>query len=137
MELFPNIENLQIFCIEIISNERIHQEIPFNRYKCIQLVLNSMINFQNKYLEERAFDVCVMISRKLSIAGQLNLYSNPVYMKTFLVRIITRLQNALNNDIYINYNFAALISYTKDSPKTCELFVESEGIDLCFNVLNV
>jgi hypothetical protein len=43
----------------------------------------------------------------------------------------------LNNDIYINYNFAALISYTKDSPKTCELFVESEGIDLCFNVLNV
>jgi Zyg-11 family protein len=47
MELFPNERKLEKNCLGILCSNLIVQEISFDKFKCIQLVLDSLVKFKD------------------------------------------------------------------------------------------
>lgn len=136
MEFFPNHRQLNVNSLHIFRNQYILEKISFKKYECFQLLLNLFVNFKDRFMNELAIKMCILIFDQLSGAEKSNLCSNPVHMQSLLDIIRSLVQNALDQNILESY-LVFLWFLTDDSPKTCNLFLEKRGLELHFLVLNV
>jgi hypothetical protein len=84
MEFFSNQQTVQTIALLILLNNHILENISFDRYKSIHLVMNSLINFKDKNMNRKAVWITSKLIRKISNEEKSNLFSNPIYVKTLL-----------------------------------------------------
>jgi len=137
MELFPNHQQLHMNSILILCNNRILQDISFDRFKCCQLVMNYLVAFKDTHVTNYANYICLVLMPQISISDKSKLESQPVYMETLLDIVRMRVQFVLNDDYTLEYTLRVIASLSDESPKSCQIFIEKGGIDLYLFVLNV
>ncbi len=137
MERFPNHQQLQKNALLTLCSDRILQEVSFNRYKCTQLVMDSLVSFKDTAMNRMAVAICSILAAKISTAETSSLGAKPIYMETLLDIVRSRIQYASDHDIMLKFTLSALWNLTDESPKTCEMFLEKGGMDLYLTVLNV
>jgi hypothetical protein len=139
--LFPNHIRLSncaitiLFPISIKCSDSILESISFDRYKCIQLVMQSMINFKLNDKDSHLTDQLNYRSDIIRIIldyEKLNTSSKPIYVKTLLeiIRIIVR------HEIFDNKSLLECC-LTNISTQTIEILVKHRVFDLYFRVLKV
>jgi hypothetical protein len=134
MESFSDEKILQENALTLLSNDRIF-EAPFDRYKCLKLLMNFLDNFEDPSL---AIANCVILIIEIKITECSNLFSNPVYINKVLDLLRNSLESILNSgDETIPLTLVLIKHMTRTSQKSCEIFIEKEGIDLLSNMLNV
>jgi Zyg-11 family protein len=137
MEQFPNHQQLQKNALLTLCSDRILQDVSFNRYKCTQLVMDSLVGFKDTAMNRMAVAICSILAAKISTTETSNLGAKPIYMETLLDIVRSRVQYASDHDIMLKFTLSALWNLTDESPKTCEMFLEKGGMDLYLTVLNV
>jgi Zyg-11 family protein len=136
-ETFPNHQKIVENALKIMCNESILEDIVFDRYKFIQLVMNSLVRFKNRDMNLMAVEIRSVISSRKLMSEKLNIGSNPIYMETLLNIIRSSVQTAPDYDIILLYTLSFLWNLSDLSPNTCELFLQKGGLDLYFLILNV
>jgi hypothetical protein len=143
MNSSPYNQKLDLIAIRILyhlideCNDSGQQMVSFDRYKCIQLVMNSLVNFKDTDMNRMAVSICCILIRELSFEEKSNLFSNHTYVKKLLDIIESHSLQTSNPDITLNYTLSLFWSLTDESPKFCEIFVENKGLDLFFLLLKV
>jgi hypothetical protein len=111
------------------------QLISFDRYKCIQLVMQSMINFEsnieNSDLVHMFKNNCSIIITKILNYEKSNLSSKPIYVKTLLEIIEICVEYKKTYDNLLKYCLTNILS------ETIEILVKERVFDLYFRVLKV
>jgi hypothetical protein len=139
MESFPrNPENpehqeIQKNALSMISDSFKRKDDILDLNKCIQIAINSLLTTKDKEIKHMSIELC---SKHIKMLEEL--FSNTFYMG----KIIELLKNDIHDSSKIHTNFFKQIlriftSGTDLSPNNCEKFVEKDGMDLCFNILNV
>jgi Zyg-11 family protein len=137
MELFPNHRKLHKNSLSILCNDRILQDVKFDRNRCLRLVVDSMISLRDKDMELKALNICSELSYNISTDEKSNLSSNPDLMEILLETVRSRCQYSEYGDKTLDYALMTISNLTDSSPKTCELFVEKGGLDLYLLILIV
>jgi hypothetical protein len=112
MELFPNDNKLQPIAIFTLLDDRILQEISFDRLKCIKLLINSLVNFLDRGLNEMTIFICLKLVQKLSIAEKSNLCSNPHYIEILLNIVRNHIDFKLKYENILEYILKTLLTLT-------------------------
>jgi len=94
MECFSNNQEIQMYCLLILNDIHILQKVSFDRYKCIELVLDSTVNFKDTFPNEVPLFICSVLVQKTSIQEKTKLFSNPVY----LALLLDIIKNHLNEE---------------------------------------
>ncbi len=136
-ETFPNHQQIVLNALKILCGYRILENVPFDRYKCTQLVMKTLVQFKDKDLVYIAVEICSILSSHITMNEKSNIGSNPTYMETLLNIIRNSVQSAPDYDIILLYTLSFLWNLSDLSPETCELFSRKGGLDLCFLILNV
>jgi Zyg-11 family protein len=140
LQLFPYNEKLQKIALltlgSILLNHKISSEVSFDRYKCIQILIDSLVNSRDRDIYEMALEICSIISSQLSPNEKSDLLMKDVYLETFLT-IITNYPYSLDYDFTLEYSLSTLTNLTDDSPKTCKILSEKWGIDIFLIILRV
>jgi hypothetical protein len=136
MESFSDEKELQENALTFLSNRRI-LETPFDRYKCLKLLMNFLDNFEDPV---SAIANCIILTTEITIKEGSNLFSNPVYINKVLDLLRSSLESISNNGDetgIILFTLVLIKHITYSSQKSCEIFIEKEGIDLLSDMLNV
>jgi hypothetical protein len=144
METFPNHQQIQEFALSILSMDLILQDdikcsnivdnITFDKYKCMQLVVNSMACFEDKRMKGMAIYICSEISKYLSTDEKKILTLKTDLMEN-LLEIVRR--RAKYNDLLFENSLTTISNLTESSPEICKLFIEKDGLELCSLILIV
>ncbi len=134
METHPNHQNLQRYSLSILDNNRIINDIAFDRFQCFQLVMNTLVSFEDKEMNKTAIYVRALVSGNLSIDKKSNLFSKTVYLEPLLNIIRKHVELASDNDRVLQFT---LIILSRLNESSYEKFIEKGGINLYFDVLNV
>ncbi len=134
METLPNDQNLQRYSLSILGNDRILNDVTFDTFKCIQLVMDTMVSFEDKEMNEAAICISSILSGKLSIVEKTNLFAKTIYLEILLNIIEKRVELASDNDIVLELT---LIILSRLNNSSYEMFIGKGGINLYFNVLKV
>jgi hypothetical protein len=94
MENFSNNQGIQLYSLLILEDIHILQKVSFDRYKCIQLALDLIVNFKDTFLNEESLFICSVLFQKISIEEKTKLFSNPVY----LALLLDIIKNHLNEE---------------------------------------
>jgi hypothetical protein len=81
---FPNHQQLQKNALLILSKDCLLQSESINRYNCIQLILNSLIKFNDSDLNRIAVEIYSIISSELSAIEKSDLCSQSNHIETLL-----------------------------------------------------
>jgi hypothetical protein len=137
MEYYPNQQNLHINGLTILFNVLTIEDLSYDRLKCAQIVMDSLINYKVKGMKAMALSILSDLFAKVPLLEKSDLCSNPIYIKNLLDLVKTCIQSHLDDDIILEYSLSTLCILTDSCPKTSEIFIEKGGIDLCFHILNV
>jgi hypothetical protein len=137
MQKFPNNRNLNKNALSILCSDCMLQELSFDRCECFKLVINSMVTFKDSEMILLAFEVCSLVSTKMSINEKDNLCAQSSCVETLLNQVELHIQNPSDYDIVLEYTLSTLSNICDDSLKTCESFISNGGLDKCMLVLNV
>jgi hypothetical protein len=163
MQSFPNNQKLQSKASLLLMNVCILQNVSFNSYKCIELIMNSMVKFNcTKFNRFITVFISSFLCLQLTTIEKSNLGSNPQYMENLIKGIknytpsqerknigtkntdygiildqMTNMFVSLPYDIFLDCTLSTLTNITDQSQKACEMFIEKRGADLCLIVLNV
>jgi hypothetical protein len=139
MKLFPYRYEILQFCGLILFNDHILQNVSFERYQCLQIVMYYIDKSKNTYMIFNSPCLCQMITFHLSKSEKENMASNPAYMETLLdiVERCVQSDSVENNIEHIRNIFSIFKHLTNDAPNTCELLEEKGLIDMSFIVLKV
>jgi hypothetical protein len=147
IDLYPNQENLLLSAIQIIlyimieCSHSVLQLVSFERNKCIQLVMQSMNNFESN---DNNSDIFHPFNKNYSIIVEniLNIWKSnfslkPIYVKTLLeiIKLSVRYKK-----IYYKLLEYCLIDYLiimNGSNETIEILFKKRLFDLIFFCLNV
>ena len=78
--------------------------------------------------------ICSILAAKISTEETSELGSHASYMKKLLSIVRGRMQEALM-DITMKFTLSALWNLTDESPRTCKVFLDEEGMELFLDVL--
>jgi len=134
METFPQHQQLQKNVLLTISSLRILQEVEFDKYRCARLVLDCLCSWQDHHMNKMSVAICSILAAKISTEETSELGSQPNYMKKLLSIVRGRTQDAVV-DITMKFTLSALWNLTDDSPRTCQVFLDENGMELYIKVL--
>jgi hypothetical protein len=137
MQNFPNHQKLQSNVLLILNSYCLLQCVKFDRLKCIQLVLNSLVSFRDTDMNCDALEICSMISDMISKTDKLNLCSKHVYIKTLLAIVESCLQFCKNFEILLEFCLVILSNLSKSSLEICKLLLKNGLANLFHPILNV
>jgi hypothetical protein len=132
MELYPNDQQLQKSALIFLYSEQMQENISSQRFKCIKLAMDTLVNFKERDMNLMASIICSTHLMKLSIEEREILGSNNVYIKTLLS--ITNFYSC--NDLIEN-TLSALVNLIVESSKNCSIFLELKGLEVSFSLLEV
>merc|ERR1719419_1791870 len=135
METFPQHQQLQKNVLLTICSDRILQEVNFDKYRCAKLVLDCLCSWQDHSMNRMSVAICSILAAKISTEETSELGSHASYMKKLLSIVRGRMQEGLL-DITMKFTLSALWNLTDESPRTCKVFLDEEGMELFLDVLN-
>ena len=134
METFPQHQQLQKNVLLTICSDRILQEVNFDKYRCARLVLDCLCSWGDPSMNRMSVAICSILAAKISTEETSELGSHASYMKKLLSIVRGRMQdNTL--DITLKFTLSALWNLTDESPRTCKVFLDEEGMELFLDVL--
>jgi hypothetical protein len=136
-ETFPKHQQIVLNALKILCGYRILENVPFDRYKCIQLAMNTLVEFKDKDMVYMAVEICSILSSHITRNEKSNIGSNPIYIETLLNIIRFSVRLTPDYEIILLYTLSFLWDLSDLSPETCELFLRKGGLDLYFLILNV
>jgi len=134
MENFPQHQQLQKNVLLTICSDRILQDVSFDKYRCAKLVLECLCTWQDHSMNRMSVAICSILAAKISTEETSELGSQSNYMKKLLSIVRGRMQEALM-DITMKFTLSALWNLTDESPRTCQVFLQEDGMDLFLEVL--
>jgi len=134
METFPQHQQLQKNVLLTICSDRILQEVNFDKYRCAKLVLDCLCSWQDHSMNRMSVAICSILAAKISTEETSELGSHASYMKKLLSIVRGRMQDSLM-DITMKFTLSALWNLTDESPRTCQVFLDEEGMELFLDVL--
>jgi hypothetical protein len=137
METFPNHQQIQEFGLSILREDSILQDVAFDRYKCMQLVVNSVVCFEDKDMKGMAIYICSEISRYLSTDEKKILTLKTDLMGNLLETVRRRAKYVPFKDFLFENSLTTLSNLTESSPGICKLFIKKDGLELCSLILIV
>jgi hypothetical protein len=136
MEPNKDHQQLHINGLSIFVNEIILQDITFDRYKCVEIALNSIQNFEDERITQKAIWICSVLSTKLTIDEKLHLFSKTIYME-ILIDIVKRCaQLPPDYDFKLNHTLSYLWNLTDRSSELCQIFLNKDGLNAYLLILN-
>jgi hypothetical protein len=133
MESLPKHEKLQIFALSILQSYKL-QTLEFDKLKCIQLILDSLVNFIGKGMKiidiSKAIDICSKLLSELSIMDRLNICLKPEQIKVLLIIINSTSHSKSDANNILGLTLDLLMELTDSSSLICEMFSNEGGIDL-------
>jgi Zyg-11 family protein len=136
-ETFPKHQQIVLNALKILCGYRILENVPFDRYKCIQLAMKTLVEFKDKDMVYMAVEICSILSSHITRNEKSNIGSNPIYIETLLNIIRFSVRLTPDYEIILLYTLSFLWNLSDLSPETCELFLRKGGLDLYFLILNV
>jgi Zyg-11 family protein len=137
METFPNHQQIQALALSILRMDLILQDVTFNRYKCMQLVVNSVVCVEDKNMKEMATRICSKISKYLTTDEKNILTLKTDLMENLLQTVRQRAEYVPYNDSLFENSLKTISNLTESSPEICKLFIEKEGLEFCSLILIV
>jgi transcriptional regulator len=137
MELYKDDQQLHTNGLSIFANEIILQDITFDKYKCVEIALNSLMNFEDKGIIQRAIGICSGLTTKLTLDEKLNLFSKSVYIETLINIVRISAHSPSDNEFVLYYTLSCLWNMTDRSPELCQIFLKKAGLNACLIILNV
>merc|ERR1719193_1549766 len=134
METFPQHQQLQKNVLLTICSDRILQEVNFDKYRCAKLVLDCLCSWQDHSMNRMSVAICSILAAKISTEETSELGSQSNYMKKLLSIVRERTEEMIV-DVTMKFTLSALWNLTDDSPKTCQVFLDENGMDLYISVL--
>jgi len=134
METFPQHQQLQKNVLLTICSDRILQEVDFDKYRCTKLVLDCLCSWQDQSMNRMSVAICSILAAKISTEETSTLGSHSSYMKKLLSIVRGRMQEGLM-DITMKFTLSALWNLTDESPRTCKVFLDEDGMELFLDVL--
>lgn len=135
METFPQHQQLQKNVLLTICSDRILQEVNFDKYRCAKLVLDCLCSWQDHSMNRMSVAICSILAAKISTEQTSTLGSQASYMKKLLSIVRGRMQETVM-DITMKFTLSALWNLTDESPRTCKVFLDEEGMELFLDVLH-
>jgi hypothetical protein len=141
LALFPNHQRLSFSAISMLFlilteySDSVLQSISFNRCKCIQIVMQSMINSEwidnDEDITDSFNNVCADIIRIILNYEKSNSSSKPIYVKTLL--------DIIGMSVEHNKTYNNLLEYCLNdiSNESIETLLKEKVFDLYFLVLKV
>ncbi|XP_055931857.1 protein zyg-11 homolog B-like [Argiope bruennichi] len=135
MENFPNQLQLQKNALLTLCSDRMLQDVSFNRYHCAELVMNSLMIFDDPAMNRMSVAICSILAARISTVETSNLGAKTDYMNRLLDIVKTKKEQG-DVDIMMKFTLSALWNLTDESPKTCGVFLQLGGLQLFLSVLN-
>ncbi|KAI2800669.1 Zyg-11 member B, cell cycle regulator [Blomia tropicalis] len=129
-----------LFCLCI---DRILQDVSFDRMRCLQNVMDTLVTFQDVTICRLALAICSILAAKVPTEQTQTIGANQKYMKR-LIEFVDRRKIFSNGRASPEYDnqillfklaLSALWNFTDESPKTCEIFIQHKGLKLYINAL--
>jgi len=134
MEMFPQHQQLQKNVLLTICSDRILQDVNFDKYRCAKLVLECLCSWQDSSMNRMSVAICSILAAKISTEETSELGSHASYMKKLLSIVRNRMQEHVL-DITLKFTLSALWNLTDESPRTCKVFLDEDGMELFLEVL--
>ncbi|KAK9876248.1 hypothetical protein WA026_012547 [Henosepilachna vigintioctopunctata] len=134
MSHFSKDYQLQKNSLLTLCNDRILQEVNFDRFRCARLVLDALCSFCDNNISRMAVAICSNLAAKISTVETSSLGARPKYMRQLLKMVENRVENIVS-DMTLTFTLSALWNLTDESPATCTVFLEQQGAVLFLNVL--
>ncbi|GIY01943.1 protein zyg-11 homolog B [Caerostris darwini] len=135
MENFPNQLQLQKNALLTLCSDRMLQDVSFNRYHCAELVMNSLITFDDPAMSRMSVAICSILAARISTVETSNLGAKLDYMNRLLDIVKVKKEQG-DIDIMMKFTLSALWNLTDESPKTCGVFLKLGGLQLFLSVLD-
>lgn len=136
MEEFPQYQQLQKNVLLTICNDRILQEVDFDRFRCARLVMDCLYTWPNHSMNRMSVAICSILAAKITTQETSRLGSSSNYMQK-LLKLVKRRTVDRSIDVTLKFTLSALWNLTDESPQTCSVFLQEGGLELYLDVLNV
>ncbi|XP_035214412.1 protein zyg-11 homolog B-like isoform X1 [Stegodyphus dumicola] len=134
MENFPKQQQLQKNTLLTLCSDRMLVDVSFDRYHCAELVMNSLMAFDDPAMNRMSVAICSILAARISTVETSNLGEKSAYM----IRLLDIVKSKADHgeiDIMMKFTLSALWNLTDESPRTCSVFLESGGMELFLDVL--
>jgi hypothetical protein len=140
-ELFSNQEKSETIFLSILWSYRLHT-LEFDRSKCLELVLDSLVNIIGKGIHNinifKALEICLKLSSMMSIMDILNFCPKLIHIEV-LLEIIYKIVHSKSDDEnnILGLTLDLLMKLTDFSTEICEMFSQKGAINLYLLILIV
>ena len=134
MEAFPQHQQLQKNVLLTLCNDRILQDVNFDKYKCARLVMDCLCTWPDASMNRMSVAICSILAAKITTRETSKLGSTSKYMNK-LLQIVRTKTDAEDLDVTLKFTLSALWNLTDESPNTCKVFLDESGMDLFLGVL--
>lgn len=97
--------------------------------------MDSLVTFNDASMNRMAVAICSILAAKISTVETSSLGAKPVYMETLLEIVTNKVGLEGDPDIMLKFTLSALWNLTDESPSTCAMFLQKNGMVLYLNVL--
>ncbi|XP_074077518.1 protein zyg-11 homolog A isoform X1 [Macrotis lagotis] len=132
---FPNNQQLQKNCLLSLTNARILQDVPFNRFDAAKFVMKWLCKHENPNMQTMAVSVISILALQLSPEQTAQLKAELFIVVRELLAIVKQKTSENLEDITLTFTLRALWNLTDESPATCKHFVENHGLAIFIQVL--
>lgn len=118
----------------LLCCESVLHHVSFNQYWVALMALHALHNYNDDSVDLMAVGICSILAAKLTNEQTAHLGSNPAFMSKLLSLVRGRMEDD-NADITLQFTLSALWNLTDESPDTCEIFLNQDGLQLFINLL--
>lgn len=118
----------------LLCCDSVLHHVSFNQYWVAMMALLALHNYADESVDLMAVGICSILAAKLSNEQTAQLGSNPAFMNKLLALVRGRITDN-NADITLQFTLSALWNLTDESPVTCKIFLEQDGLQLFINLL--
>ena len=134
MEAFPQHQQLQKNVLLTLCNDRILQDVNFDKYRCARLVMDCLCTWPDAAMNRMSVAICSILAAKITTKETSKLGSTSKYMNK-LLQIVRTKTDAKEDDLTFKYTLSSLWNLTDESPNTCKVFLDEGGMELFLGVL--
>ncbi|XP_039999386.1 protein zyg-11 homolog isoform X2 [Xiphias gladius] len=134
MKTFPSHQQVQKNCLLALCSDYILQDVPFDKYLAVTLVINWLSSHEDPTLQRMAVAVISILVAKLSTEQTAQL-SKDVFIMKQLLAIVQQKAMVGVVDSTLKFALSALWNLTDEMPSAARNFIECQGLELYEEVL--
>ncbi|XP_076018237.1 protein zyg-11 homolog [Genypterus blacodes] len=134
MRTFPNHQQVQKNCLLALCSDYILQDVPFDKYLAVTLVINWLSSYDDPTLQRMAVAVISILVAKLSIEETAQL-GKDIFIVKQLLGIVQQKAMVGVVDSTLKFALSALWNLTDETPTAARHFIQCQGLELYEEVL--